>query len=111
MCKSLANADYHLVKLCVKNPVSGNWVYPFGQHELVGVWLQIILERHQTFFQSNYCINQHNELWYKTFKELDHLDRNGRASSSVQIIYKYTVNIVGSDPYWFQYRKKLTAQA
>ena len=41
----LENASKHMVKLYVKNPVSGKLVYPFVQHERVSVWLQSMPER------------------------------------------------------------------
>ena len=107
----MENAAKHLLKLCVQNPVSEKWVYPFAQHELVGGWLQSMLGRHRTIYEANYCIKQHDELWYTTVAELAHLAWNGGASSLVQNIDNFTANIVRRNPYWFQRRKKLTAQA
>ena len=68
-----------------------------------------MLERHQTISQESYCMKQHIDLRYTTVVELVHLDQNGGASSSVQKNYKYTANIVDSNPYWLEHRKELEA--
>ena len=56
-------------------------------------------------------MKQHDELRYTSVAELAHLTQNGGAYSLLKTIYKYVANILGSDPYWFQCQKELTAQA
>jgi len=56
-------------------------------------------------------MRQHQELQYTTVGELANLLRTNGAQTLVQNIYKYTANIHGSDPYWFQRRRELMAQA
>jgi len=56
-------------------------------------------------------MRQHNELRHTTVEELANLLRTNGAQSLVQNIYKYTANIHGNDPYWFQRRREIMAQA
>ena len=61
--------------------------------------------------QANFCIRQNPELQHTSISELATLSRNGGSRNFLQSIYKYTSNITGSDPYWFQRRRELIAQA
>jgi len=70
-----------------------------------------MIERHRTLPQANFCMRQHQELRYSTVEELANLLRTNAAQPLVQSIYKYIANIYGSDPYWFQRRRELMAQA
>ena len=106
----VADAAKHLVKFCVKNHL-GDWVYPFAVHERVAGWLESMITRHRTVSQANYCMSKNPELKNTTVRELAALSRNVGGTKFVQQIYKYTANISGSDPYWFQRRRELIHQA
>ena len=64
-------------------------------------WLSVIELYHKLTFACSRI--QTSDI--QSYKNLQH------RSAYVQRIYKYTPNIVGSDPYWFQYIWELTAQA
>ena len=107
---TIPNAAKHLIKFCVKNNV-GEWVYPFATHERVAGWLESMIIRKRIMSQANYCMRQNPELQHTTISELAAISRNEGGRRFVQNIYKYTSNISGSDPYWFQRRRELIAQA
>ena len=106
---TVGNAAKHLIKFCVE--FDGKFIYPFAEHGRFGGWIQSRIERHRTLSQANFCMRQSPELRFTTTEELSTLIRNGCVSTLVQQIYKYTANITGSDPYWFQRRRELMAQS
>ena len=56
-------------------------------------------------------MSKNDDLKNVTVEELSTLARNNVQNSAlVQRIYKYTSNITGSDPFWFQRRRELVAQ-
>ena len=103
------DAAAHLIKFCVK--YGENYIYPFAKHERFGAWMQSRIERHRTLSQANFCIRQSVELRQTTVEELIAMSRNPRGREFINQIYKYTANITGSDPYWFQRRREMIAQA
>jgi hypothetical protein len=107
---TIANAAKHLMKFSFRNS-AGVWVYPFASHERIPGWLESMTTRKRIMSQANFCMRQHPELQHTTVAELAALSRHDGGRDFMQNIYKYTSNISGSDPYWFQRRRELTAQA
>ena len=70
-----------------------------------------MIERHRTLSRANFCIHQNQDMFHSIVEEPAVLLINVSADSFVKSFYKYTVNIKGSDPYWFHKRRELTAQA
>ena len=61
--------------------------------------------------QANYCMKKKTELQHTTVSELSALYYNEGGRRFAQNIYKYPSNITGSEPYWFQCRREIFAQA
>ena len=101
----------YLIKFTVKVHGTDDYVYPFAQHERFRGYTHDFIERHRTLTQANYCMRKNEDLKSVIVEELLALARNSRVHSSlVQRICKYTSNITGSDPFWFQQRRELVAQ-
>ena len=87
------------------------FVYPFSEHKIFSAWIQDMIELHRTLSQANFYMQKNPDLRHSSIQELAIHIRNNGSADYVQRIYKYTPNITGSDPYWFQRRWELTAQA
>ena len=109
---TVADGAKHLIKFAAKVHGTDDYIYPFAQHERFGGYIHDFIERHRTLNQANYCMSKNEDLKSVTVEELSALARNSLAHSSlVQRIYKYTSNVTGSDPFWFQRRRELVAQS
>ena len=73
--------------------------------------MQDIIERHRTLPQANLYMHKNQYISHLSVEEPEALLINVSEDSFVQRVYKSTAKITGSDPYWFQKRRKLTDQA
>ena len=73
-------------------------MYPFSSHKRVAGRLEIMIKRKRTMSRSNYCMRKNIELQHTTVAELAALSWNEGGRRFFQNIYKYTSNIMGSDP-------------
>ena len=107
---TLAEAGKHLIKFAVQ--IDGEYVYPFATNNRFCGWIQDMIERHRTIKQANYCLQQNRDYANYTVDDMLRVAENSNETDElIRRIYKYTANISGSDPFWYQRRRELIAQS